>query len=375
MKRMFILMAVLLTLSVLSCSNKIEPGSEEPKRPFIKGVQLQTVKVSSVMDFYETTGTVKARNTAYVASKIMGEVEKIYVKEGDTIKAGDLLLKIKSPDIEARVAQAKEALEEARRALKMADERKTLMEKTFRRYENLHKEKAITDQEFDEITTKRDLSVLEFERAENAVKRAAAALREAQAFSGYSVIVSPINGVVAEKLIDEGSMATPGSPLFVIEEPRYRVEAAVDESLEGVVKKGLTIPVEIKNINLSAEGRVSEIVQQIDPVTRTFIVKIDIPMNKAHLKGGLYARVKIPLGEKKRLLVPEEALIKKGEVRAVYVVDDDGVVKMRLVRTGKQIDGSLEILSGLSDGETIVVKGLENVIDGGVIEGRKGGTS
>lgn len=374
MKRIFILITALLTLSVLSCSNKIEPGTEKPTRPTIKGVQLRTVKLSPVMDFYETTGTVRARNTSYVASKIMGEVEKIYVKEGDTVKAGDLLLRIKSPDIEAKVTQARQALEEARRALQMAEQRKTLMEKTFRRYENLHREKAITEQEFDEIKTKRDIAVLEFERAKNAVKRAVAALKEAQAFSGYSVIVSPINGVVAKKLIDAGSMATPGTPLFIIEEPRYRVEAAVDESLERIVKKGMAIPVEIKNIGLSTEGRVSEIVQQVDPVTRTFIVKIDIPMNKA-LKGGLFARVKVPLGEKKRLLVPEDALIKKGEVRAVYVVDDKGVVKMRLVRTGKEIDGSVEILSGLSDGETIVVKGLENVIDGGVIEGRKGGTS
>ncbi|NOY65368.1 MAG: efflux RND transporter periplasmic adaptor subunit [Nitrospirae bacterium] len=374
MKRIFILITALLTLSALSCSNKIEPGTEKPARPVIKGIELQSVKLSPVTDFYETTGTVRARNTSYVASKIMGEVEKIYVKEGDTVKAGDLLLRIKSPDIEAKVTQARQALEEARRALKMAEERKTLMEKTFRRYENLHREKAITDQEFDEIKTKRDIAVLEFERANNAVKRAAAALREAQAFSGYSVIVSPINGVVAKKLIDAGSMATPGTPLFIIEEPRYRVEAAVDESLEGIVKKGMAIPVEIKNIGLSTEGRVSEIVQQVDPVTRTFIVKIDISANKA-LKGGLFARVRIPLGEKKRLLVPEDALIKKGEVRAVYVVDDKGVVKMRLVRTGKQIDDSVEILSGLSDGETIVVKGLENVIDGGVIEGRKGGTS
>ncbi len=374
MKRLFILITALLALSALSCSNKIEPGTEEPARPVIRGVQLQTVKISPVMDFYETTGTVKAKNTAYVASKIMGEVERIYVKEGDTVKAGDLLLRIKSPDIAAKVAQARQALEEARRALTMAEERKVLMEKTFRRYEKLHKEKAITEQEFDEIKTKRDIAGLEFERAENAVKRAAAALKEAQALSGYALIAAPINGVVAKKLIDTGSMATPGTPLFIIEEPRYRVEVAVDESLEGVVKKGMTIPVEIKNMGLSTEGRVSEIVQQVDPVTRTFIVKIDIAVKRA-LKGGLFARVKVPLGEKKRLLVPEDAIIRKGEVRAVYVVDNKGVVKMRLVRTGKKIDGSLEILSGLSDGETIVVKGLGNVIDGGVIEGRKGGTS
>ncbi len=374
MKRFFMLVTALLALSALSCSNKIEPGTEKPARPVIRDVQLQTVKIYPVMDFYETTGTVKAKNTAYVASKIMGEVERIYVKEGDTVKAGDLLLSIKSPDIAAKVAQARQALEEARRALTMAEERKVLMEKTFRRYENLHREKAITEQEFDEIKTKRDIAGLEFERAENAVKRAAAALKEAQAFSGYALIAAPINGVVAKKLIDTGSMATPGTPLFIIEEPRYRVEVAVDESLEGVVKKGMTIPVEIKNMGLSTEGRVSEIVQQVDPVTRTFIVKIDIAVKRA-LKGGLFARVKIPLGEKKRLLVPEDAIIRKGEVRAVYVVDNKGVVKMRLVRTGKEVDGSVEILSGLSEGETIVVKGLGNVIDGGVIEGRKGGTS
>jgi len=366
------LLLISMIVSIASCGSRGGSGSGGVERPIIKGVETQRLKAISVVDFYETTGTVRSINTVYVSSRIMGEVERVFVREGDHVRKGDELIRIKAPDIGAKVLQAEEMVKEAEKLLEIADRKRRLTEKTFKRYEGLFKEGVITAQQYDEVKTEMEIARLDYMRAERSLEKARAGLKEARAFYGYTVILSPVNGVVSEKFIDEGSMAGPGRTLVLIEEPLYRVEAPVDEGLEGIVRKDMAVSVEIESRGLLLEGMITEIVHQIDPSTRTFIIKVSLPEDIPLLKGGLSAKVRIPTEERMALLVPQEAVIRKGEIRAVYVVDDRGIVKMRLVRTGREMDGSIEILSGLEEGETIVVGGLERVVDGGILGPLKG---
>jgi len=358
---------ILLMFTMAGCGEKIKPGESEVKRPQVSGVGIEEAVSSEVTDFYETSGTLKSVNTVLVSAKIMGEVREIKVKPGDSVRKGDVLLIINAPDTDARVEAAEESIEQAKRGLEMAGENKNLMEKTFERYRKLFDAKAISEQEFDEMKSKREVSVLEYEMAKKTLNRAEAGLNEAAAFKSYSVITSPLDGTVAEKKIETGNMAAPGAPLILVESRSYRVEAPVDETLLSLIQPGAPVAISIDAIHMDTEGRVTEIVRQIDPLTRTFMVKIALKDTSQPLQGGFYARAKFPLGKKTVLSVPERSIITRGELKGVYTVNQQGVITLRLVKTGKRHDGKVEILTGLSSGERIIVNGVDKAVDGGMV--------
>ncbi len=367
LKKIITGLMIIMIFTIIGCGEKIKPGESEVIRPQVSGVGIEEAVSSEVTDYYETSGTLKSVNTALVSAKIMGEVREIRVKPGDSVRKGDVLLIINAPDINARAQAAQESIEEAKRGLDMAGENKNLMGKTFERYRKLFDATAISEQEFDEMKARREVAVLEYERAQKALNRAEAGLNEAEAFKSYSIITSPINGTVAEKKIEPGNMTVPGAPLVLVEGPIYMVEAPVDETLLPSVKTDATVGITIDAINMDTTGRVTEIVRQIDPLTRTFTVKISLSDALQSLRGGFYAKVRFPLGQTSRLLIPESSLVKRGEMKGVYVVAQDSVITLRLIRTGKKRDGKVEVLSGLESGERIIVNGLDRAIDGGKV--------
>jgi len=362
MKKKAVTLLFVLLFTLTACKGKeAERVNTEPR--VVTGVKTSLPIVRTSIEYYETTGTVRAKNTSMVAAKLMGTVEAIYVKEGQLVKKGDVLLKIYSPEINAKVQQAREAVEEAQRAVAMAKRQKDFAETTYKRFEALYKDNAISKQEFDEIKTKRDLAVLQVQRAKKALLRAKAALKEALAYKEYLTVKAPQSGRIAEKKIDIGTMTAPGMPLFILEEPVYQVVFSVDESLIGKLHKGKKVNITISSIGYSGTVKITEVVPSVDPMSRTFNVKADIPKLEG-LQGGLYAEVKVPVGQMKRMFVPASALFHWGALEAVYVVRKDRTVELRLVRTGKKQGALVEILSGLEPHEQIVVEGLERVSDG-----------
>ncbi len=358
-------LALVLSIVFLLVACKAEEPHKAASEPqVVPGVKTASVMVQTAPEYYETTGTVRAKNTSVVSAKLMGTVKAIYVKEGQMVKKGDALLKIDSPEIDAKVRQARQAVEEALRAVEMAKKQKELQEVTFKRFEALYKDNAISQQEFDQIRTQRDVAILQYERAQKALKRARAALQEAMAYEGYLTVKAPQNGRIAEKKIDLGSMTAPGMPLFIIEEPQYQVVFSVDEALVGAVHKGTEITVNIKAIDYTGKVKVSEVVPAVDPASRTFKVKADLPVQLKGLRGGLYANIKVPVDTRQRLLIPSKALFHWGALEAVYVVEGDRTARLRLIRTGKSFGQYVEVLSGLEPNEEIVVEGVERVTDG-----------
>jgi RND family efflux transporter MFP subunit len=129
----------------------------------------------------------------------------------------------------------------------------------------------------------------------------------------------------------------------------------------------MSVGISIDAINMNKTGSVKEIVRQIDPLTRTFTVKIAFNDAPQSLRGGFYAKVKFPLGKKAMLSVPEYSIITRGELKAVYAVNEQGIITLRLVKTGKRYDGKVEILAGLSSGDRIIVSGVDRAVDGGKV--------
>lgn len=346
--------ALLLCCSValIGCKGKVKPGTAEVKRQAVTGVTMTEIHPVQVDEYYETSGTVKAKTISVIASRVMGTITSVKVKEGDRVHPGQVLMTIDDRDVAQRVKAAEKAVEAAK-------QNKSLMDITYQRYKRLHDEKAISMQEIDQIETQKKVADMEYERAK-------AMLAEAQVHYGFTKITAPTSGIVTEKKIELGSMAVPGVPILTVENnSSYRIEANVDERLSGKLKIGTPANVVIDSIGQEVKGRISEIVPSVDPMSRTFLVKIDL--KAPLLKTGLYAKVLIPEGKKEAILVPKKAIVEKGQLVGVYTVDSKGVVTYRLIKTGKKYGEQVEILSGLSSGEKIIIDGVDKAVDGGVI--------
>jgi RND family efflux transporter MFP subunit len=180
-------------------------------------------------------------------------------------------------------------------------------------------------------------------------------------------VTSPIHGLVTEKKTEVGSMAVPGVPLLTVESAEgFHAEITVDESLSGRLRVGAPVRVSIEALNRHMTAKIAEILPAVDPLSRSFTVKVSI--SGSGLRTGLYAKVRIPKGKKQVILAPHSAIVEKGQLTGVYAVDSEGVVAYRLVRTGRQYDDRLEILSGIKTGDRIIVGGVEKAVDGGVLE-------
>ncbi len=354
---MVIMSFMAIAIFATGCSEKVSPGTAAVERIPVSGVTVAELTPSQVDDYYETSGTVKARNIGIISSKIMGSITVIAVKEGEQVKKGQLLLTIDDRDVAEKVRAAQNAVASAQEQKKLADV-------TLGRYKKLYDERALSRQEFDQVETQKNVAGNEYERAK-------AMLREAEAIQGYARVRAPCAGVVTGKKIDTGSMAVPGMQLLTVEDiSAFLVEAAVDERLAARIKPGIPVNVAIDSLDKNMNGRISEVVPSVDPSTRTFVVKITV--SGAGLKTGLYARVRIPTGKREALTVPASSIVEKGQLTGVYAVDTKGIVTYRLVRIGKNFGNSVEVLSGLVPGERIIVAGVEKAVDGGIMTETQG---
>jgi RND family efflux transporter MFP subunit len=296
---------------------------------------------------------------------MMAMVTSLRVKEGDRVRAGQLLLTLDDSDVVQKVKAAEEGFREARNAVEAAKEQKNLVDVTYRRYKNIYDQKALTGQELDQIKTRQKVAESELDRAGAAAARAEAGVLEARAYGSFTRITSPVNGYVTGKSIEVGNMAAPGMPLLTIEDSSsYRIEAGVDEGLAEKIHPGMNASVYIGSLDREMTAKVTEVVPSVNPASRTFLVKIGLAGQG--LRNGFYGKVSLPVGMKSALLVPGNSVVDKGELTGVYTVDRDSVVRYRLVRVGKTYGGKVEILSGINPGDRVVVGGVEKAVDGGI---------
>jgi RND family efflux transporter MFP subunit len=357
------LLFLFVVIAAFGCKDKIKPGAEKVVRPAISGVRVEAVELSSVEDYYDTSGTVRAKTVSAVASRVMGTVTAIMVREGDRVSAGQALLAIDDSDLAMKLKGAQDGYLEAQKALEAAAENRRLADITYQRYGKLYNEKALSGQEFDEIKTRRRMADIEYERVKASVAKAEAGLKEVKVYRGFTRVTSPVAGVVTEKKIELGSMAVPGVPLMTVEDnSSYRVDIAADERLAGRIRPGMEAEIFLESLNRHEKGAVTEVVPSVDPASRSFLVKISL--KGEGLKNGYYARVSLPVGKKAALLVPKGAIVERGQLTGLYAVGKDSVITYRLVRTGRAYGDKVEILTGLTPGENVIVEGVEKAIDG-----------
>lgn len=319
-------------------------GGQDEKTGRLAGapvaVSVATVERSVGSDHEEVMGTVVPRNRADIQSKVQGRVEEIHVTLGSIVAAGQILAQLDSRDLLARADQARAVSRQA--AVELI------------RYDSLLSRKLVSQQEYDAIKARADV--------------AGASLAEAEALLSYARIASPFAGKVTEKNIDIGDLAVPGKSLFVVEEDAApRLEVNVPESRRGVIGLGDTLPIILDPGSMRVSGRVVEISPAANALTRSFVVKLEIP-RAGGARGGQFGRLLLTSAGQSGLLIPAEALIRRGQLEIVFAVTADHHAQVRLVRSGKSIDSRIEILAGLRDGEQVVTNGGDQLSDGDSLE-------
>jgi RND family efflux transporter MFP subunit len=368
------------------CGEKGKHGTASEERPLVTGVEVVTAAAATRERFAEAAGTVRAGTIAAVSPQVMGRVTSLPVTEGSRVEKGMLLATIDDTAIraqllaaEAMVAEAEAGAEEVERAVAQAEAGKALAEKTYGRFRTLYGEKVVTPQEFDEVEVKRTVAVKEYDRALDRraqgvakIARAKAQADAARAMLSNTRVTAPFSGIVTEKKVDAGAMAVPGVPILVMEETgRYRLEASVPENYSGALKAGSRVRV-ILGTDPGEEipGTVSEVVPLVDPSSRTFTVKVDLP-GDLRLRTGMFGRVLFPTGREAPLVVSRKAITRVGGYDALYTVAADNVARLVVVTTGKAFGEEVEILSGIGPGSRVAVSPVDRLVDGARVEIRK----
>ncbi|MDE3084296.1 MAG: efflux RND transporter periplasmic adaptor subunit [Verrucomicrobiota bacterium] len=288
-------------------------------------VHLATVRFEELPAFTEVTGTVRPVRHALLAAKVMGAIDELPVTLGQHVRAGDLLVKISAGEISARLQQAQAQLNQVKRDL---ERERTLLEKN-----------ASTPE------TVRSL--------EDRFTMTQAMVREAAVMLGYTIIRAPFDGVIARKPVDIGDLASPGQPLLEIEGcDAFQIETGIPDSLAGKLAIGEPLAVSVDGVTFT--GALVELSSAADSSTRTVAAKISVPADVV-VRSGQFARVQVPGAPVRALFAPAAAVTTLGQMERVFVADEKNRAVLRLVKTGAMRGERIEILSGLDDGERIVV--------------------
>jgi RND family efflux transporter MFP subunit len=313
----------------------------------------------------------------------MGYVREVRVNAGDRVSAGQLLVQLEAKELETAHRQAEAALAEARGGLpemaagiRSAEAQVDLARVTFGRMKDLLDKRSVSQQEFDEAAAR--LRVAEAAReslrakqhqVEEKIRQAEQQVQTAAVMLGYSSLTAPFAGRILARKVDPGTLAAPGQPLLEIEqEGSWRLEVNVEESRLERIRAGQPVEIRLEASGETFQARVSEIVPAVDAVSRSFVVKIDLP-TRPLLRSGMFGRAAFRAGEHEVIAVPVAAVGRQGEVETV-LVEESGVARTRLVRLGAERNGAVEVLAGLAAGDRVIHPVPPSLRDGAPVRGR-----
>ncbi len=366
MKKLYVVVSLGL-IGLAACSEAPPDGRTTPAAAAVR-VRVEPAATQSAPVLYETTGTVRARVSAIISSRLTASVRDVKVQAGDRVREGQPLITLDNRDLDAAARRVLAARDEIRHAIPEADSAVAaaranldLAQSTFQRFNQLYQKKSISDQEFDEVSGKRkaaqaNYDMMQARRTQLDAKLAQIEeeIRSTQVTLSYAEITAPFAGLVTAKSVEPGVLATPGVPLLTLErDGTYRLEALVEESKLGSIRIGQPVRVALDGLGRTLDARVSEIVPAVDPVSRANTVKIDLPA-VAGIRSGSFGRASFELGSRSMLTVPAAAVIERGQLRSV-VIAENGIARTRLITVGQRAGDRFEVLSGLQPGEFVVI--------------------
>jgi len=324
-------LVVLALLAACSGEPRRAAGEARP-RTAVKVIQVQraTRPVTT-----EVVGTVRAVRSATIAPLISGTVADVRVGLGSSVRSGEVLVRLSAREVEARLEQTRAVSALAAR----------------------ERDRAIA------LKAQGAMSGAQYDAAMSQWSLAQAREAEASTLAEHTLLRAPFPGVITAKLANVGDTVMPGQALLVLEAPSVlRFEARVPETSVERLSIGTTVPVRLDGLERELEGRVAEIQPAADDATRTRLVKIDLPQLEG-LRSGRFGRLVLTTGSSLSIAVPASAVVRRGQLETVFVVEG-GTARLRLIRTGRERDGWLEVVSGLSGEERVALPGTAELVDG-----------
>jgi len=292
----------------------------------------------------EAVGTLKAASRTEVSARVMAPINKIHAGAGQTVATGDVLIELDRRALETQLSQAKASLAAADAAVRQA-------ENDYRRDANLIRSKVISQTDMDRSTANVQVSRANLEHAKQAAGEVAVLL-------SYTTIKAPKGGMVVDRLADEGDMARPGEPLLILYDPTsLRLEVPVMENLAVKLRRGEEMTIQIDALNdRRIRAVIDEIVPQAEASSRSLLVKVRLPRSE-DLFEGMFGRLIIPVDTRRHLCLHTGAIETIGQLQFVDVVEDDGTLQRRFIKTGRFGNADhREVLSGLRAGQRVLMK-------------------
>jgi RND family efflux transporter MFP subunit len=302
---------------------------------------LAPVQYREVEQTYSVDGVVEATRQSTVSAQISGRVKAIFFDVGDRVSKGQILLKIDEREAEQALAGSRAQLSQAQAALQNA-------RLNYERSQELFKQKFISQAALDKAKSDYEMAKAQAEASEAGAQQSALA-------QSYTSVIAPYAGVVSARMVEMGEMVTVGKPLMTGFDPsQLRVIANVSQDRLKDIGTRPEVTVEVPALNRWVKAASVTVQPSADLRTHSTQVRIDLPANQSNLYPGMFVRTHFVVGKESKLLIPASAVLRRSEVVAVYVVDEQGTPRLRQVRLGEaNAQGEIEVLAGLNVGERV----------------------
>lgn len=390
---LFVLAAVVVGLLPRLRREQTLQASVEAVREQLPVVNVTAVRLSPANAPLELPGDLQALVEAPIFARADGYIIKRYLDLGDTVKTGQALADIETPELDQQIMQAramlsnsKSTLVELQAALTLATANLKLAERTAERWAQLEKQGVISHQDADEKNSNLDVRRAEVEAARSKIASARdleaasdANLRRLQQLKGFAHVTSPISGIITSRLVDVGTLITSGNggparELFrVADTTTMRIFVNVPQAYAGSIHKGEKAEVRIQEFPGQVfPAEVARFAHEVDAASRSMLAVLLVPNPRGILYPGTYAQVRFATAQPRgAMLIPGDAMILGSNGTRVASVDSADRIHLRNIQVGTDFGGEVEVLSGLVPGELVVRNPTDVVRDGVQVEVRK----
>lgn len=336
---------------------------------------VEKPQISDGIDNLELSGELKPYLQTEIFSRINGLVKNRYVELGQKVKKGQILAEIDTPDLDAEAASAKSALISAEKRLMETKYQYDYASRTYERYKNSAKDGAISTQDLESKYNSYKTSEMNWQGAKADVDKAKEDYNRLLALQGYKQVVAPFDGVISKYNIDAGANVVAGgsttsTSLFEIQQiDKFRATIFVPQSYVRFIKDNQEVDVYIpENPAQKIKGKISQISEKLDNVSRTMEVALIIPNdNKSGLYSGLYVKTNLDLKGKQKLITINPSCLTTLSNPDQYVAEvnpEDSTIHFIRVKQGKDFGDRIEILEGLKGNELLITNLTDDLKDG-----------
>jgi RND family efflux transporter MFP subunit len=371
--------AVCVALTADACNRG--NGQQLPRAVPPMDVRVAAAAMRPWTQTFEAGGVVAARMTAHISPRIVAELREVRARPGDRVRKGQILAVLDDRDLaleraraNASAAAAASGVSTAAVERESADARLVLARANHGRIEQLHERRSATPQEMDRATSELSLAEAGVRAAGSRAAEASSTLAAAQASAdaanvaaSFSTITAPFDGLVTNRHLEPGNMASPGRPLLTVETTDgFRLEVQVDAARAASLRVGdaATVVFDAMEEGDTVVARVAEIARAVDPAGHAFVVKVELP-SRTDVRSGMFARARFETGTRDALVVPASAVVRRGQLAIAFVVDGNRRARMRSISVGAEVRSEwVEVLAGIRSGEMVIVNPPASLIDG-----------